>query len=237
MAAPVWRNEAERAFTLPSSDDSWPRRSPWSSARGGDGGVRRGACALHIEGNPDEWGAGELAEQDDLPPAPTGVVARPGNGRVMVFWDPVPDAMYYNLYFLTSKGVQIKYSDLTRPFASEEDFNPIIGVTKEKGNCIEGPSSPYSHDDLANGTCYHYVVTAVTSKGESPDSQEVMAIPDPYLLVMKFGRAGVDDGEFSSPTGIALDKEGSWLHPSYGVRAGRLFSTYHVSWKRRLFTG
>ncbi len=171
-------------------------------------GVRRGACALHIEGNPDEWGAGEVAEQDDLPPAPTGVVARPGNGRVMVFWDPVPDAMYYNLYFLTSKGVQIKYSDLTRPFASEEDFNPIIGVTKEKGNCIEGPSSPYSHDDLANGTCYHYVVTAVTSKGESPDSQEVMAIPDPYLLVMKFGRAGVDDGEFSSPTGIALDKEG-----------------------------
>ena len=31
------------------------------------------------------------------------------------------------------------------------------------------------HDDLANGTCYHYVVTVVTQKA-SPESQKVMAI-------------------------------------------------------------
>ncbi len=170
--------------------------------------VRFGGCALYAEGNPDEWGGGEAVGEDDLPPAPTGVLVKPGNGRAVLTWDPVPDAMYYNVYFLTSKGVQINYSDLTRPIAGEEDFNPVIGVTKEKGNCIEGPTSPYSHDDLANGTCYHYVVTAMTSKGESPESTEVMAIPAPYLLAMKFGKAGVDDGEFSSPTGIALDREG-----------------------------
>ena len=40
--------------------------------------------------------------------------------------------------------------------------------------------------------CYHYVVTVVTPKGESPESQEVMAIPSPYLLAMTYrtGRRG-----------------------------------------------
>lgn len=164
---------------------------------------------LRAEGNPDDWGAGDSTAEEELPPAPTGVVAKPGNGRIMISWDPVPDAMYYNLYFLTSKGVQITFSVLTRPIASPADFNPIIGVTKEKGNLIEGATSPYLHDDLANGTCYHYVVTVVTPNGESPESAEVMAIPAPYLLVMKIGQEGVDDGEFSSPTGIALDKDGN----------------------------
>ena len=67
----------------------------------------------------------------------------------------------------------IKPSELTRPSAGPEDFIPVIGVTKEKGNCIEGASSPYVHNDLANGTCYHYVVTAVTADGESPESEEI----------------------------------------------------------------
>ncbi|MGH7205259.1 MAG: 6-bladed beta-propeller [Nitrospiraceae bacterium] len=164
---------------------------------------------LQVEGNSGEWGAGEAIEEEKLPPAPTGVVAKPGNGRITIFWDPVPDSMYYNLYFLTSKGVQIKFSELTRPIASAADFNPVLGVTKEKGNCIEGAASPYVHDDLAAGTCYHYVVTVVTPDGESPGSAEVMAIPSPYLVVMKIGQEGVDDGEFKSPTGIALDSEGN----------------------------
>ncbi|MEK7267910.1 MAG: hypothetical protein AAB093_00765, partial [Nitrospirota bacterium] len=165
--------------------------------------------ALHAEGNPDEWGAGDSSAEEELPPAPTGVVAKPAHGRITVSWDPVPDAMYYNIYYLTSKGVQIKFSELTRPIASADDFNPVIGVTKEKGNLIEGATCPYVHDDLASGTCYHYVVTVVTPKGESPESAEVIAIPSPYLLVMKIGQAGVDDGEFNSPTGIALDKDGN----------------------------
>jgi DNA-binding beta-propeller fold protein YncE len=36
-----------------------------------------------------------------------------------------------------------------------------------------------------------------------------MAIPSPYLLAMSIGQEGVDEGEFSSPTGIALDKDGN----------------------------
>ncbi len=167
--------------------------------------------ALRAEAGPEEWGAGDsvIEEEEQPPPPPTGLTAKPGNGRVTLTWDPVPDAMYYNLYFMTSKGVQIKFSELTRPIAGPEDFKHTIGVTKEKGNCIEGATSPFVHDDLANGTCYHYVVTVVTPKGESPESQEVMAIPSPYLLAMQFGQEGVDDGEFSSPTGIALDNDGN----------------------------
>ncbi len=172
-------------------------------------GGHRGRMAAHAQGSPDEWGAGETLEEDELPPPPGNVVAKPGNGRVLLTWDAVPHAMYYNVYFMTSKGVQIKFSDLTRPIAGADDFAAKLGVSKEKGTCIEGPSSPYIHEDLANGTCYHYVVTVMTEKGESPESQEVMAVPSPYLLALSFGAEGVDDGEFSSPTGIALDKDGN----------------------------
>src|SRR5207245_2233844 len=56
--------------------------------------------------------------------------------------------------------------------------------------------------------CYHYVVTAVTKNGERPESEEVMGVPASYVCVMHFGTEGYDDGEFKSPTGIALDREG-----------------------------
>jgi tripartite motif-containing protein 71 len=165
---------------------------------------------LTVDGTLGEWGAGDsVAEEDELPLAPQNVRAKSSNGRVTITWDPVPDAMYYNLYFQTTKGVMIKPSDLTRPIASADDFKAVIGVKKDKATCVEGAQSPFVHDDLANGTCYHYVITVVTQKGESLESQEVMAIPSPYLLAMIIGGEGVDDGEFSSPTGITLDKDGN----------------------------
>jgi DNA-binding beta-propeller fold protein YncE len=163
---------------------------------------------LLAQGQTDEWGAGETTSEEQLLPPPANVAAKPGNGKITITWDPVPEAMYYNLYFLTNKGVQIKFSDLTRPIASADDFKPVMGVKKEKGTCIEGVTSPYVHDDLANSTCYYYVVTVVTPQGESPESTEVMAVPSPYLVVQAIGQEGVDDGEFKSPTGIALDKGG-----------------------------
>jgi len=163
---------------------------------------------LTIDGTQGEWGAGDsIAAEEELPPPPAHVAAKSENGRITITWDPVPEAMYYNLYFQTTKGVMIKPSELTRPIASDDDFKSVIGVNKEKGNCLEGAQSPFVHDDLANGTCYHYVVTVVTQKGESLESQEVMAIPSPYLLALSIGRGGVDDGEFNSPTGITLDKD------------------------------
>lgn len=169
----------------------------------------RSRLLLSAQSGLDEWGTGEVTAEEELPPAPANLKAQPGNGRVLLTWDPVPDAMYYNIYYMTTKGVQIKFSELTRPIAGPQDFKTKIGVTKEKGTCIEGPSSPYLHEDLANGTCYHYVVTVVTQKGESPESEEVMTIPSPYLVAQIIGCEGVDDGEFNSPTGVALDKDGN----------------------------
>lgn len=175
----------------------------------GDGDGEGSWRKLTVHGVSDEWGAGEATPGEELPPAPANVKAQPGNGRVLLTWDPVDGAMYYNVYYATSKGVQVKWSDLTRPIAGPNDFKTKIGVKKDKATCIEGPSSPYLHEDLANGTCYHYVVTVVTEQGESPESEEVMAIPSPYLVAQVFGCEGVDDGEFKSPTGIALDKDGT----------------------------
>ena len=78
---------------------------------------------LTVDGTVGEWGAGDsVAEEDELPLAPQNVRAKSSNGRVTITWDPVPDAMYYNLYFQTTKGVMIKPSDLTRPIASADDF-------------------------------------------------------------------------------------------------------------------
>ncbi len=82
-----------------------------------------------IDGTLGEWGAGDsIAAEEELPPPPANVAAKSGNGRVTITWDPVPDAMYYNLYFQTTKGVMIKFSDLTRPIAGDSTISkPSLG--------------------------------------------------------------------------------------------------------------
>ena len=102
-------------------------KKPWEN----DTQLLKG-IALYAQGNPDEWGAGDSVAEEELPAPPSNVVAKPGNGRNFITWDPVPEALYYNIYFLTTKGVQIKFSELTRPIAGPDDFNPIKGVKKEK---------------------------------------------------------------------------------------------------------
>jgi hypothetical protein len=163
---------------------------------------------LSVESVGEDWGAGKNQEAN-LPAAPTNLRTNPDHNRITISWDPAPQALYYNIYFMTTKGVQIKPCELSRPIASQEDFIPKVGITKDKANCIEGAISPYVHNDLANNFCYHYAISVVTEEGESPLSEEVMSIPSPYLAVMQIGCEGVDDGEFKSPTGIAVDKDGN----------------------------
>ncbi|HSF10031.1 MAG TPA: SMP-30/gluconolactonase/LRE family protein, partial [Nitrospirales bacterium] len=161
-----------------------------------------------VESGVEDWGAGQN-EDANIPQAPANLRAIPDHTRITLTWDPVPEALYYNVYFMTTKGVQIKPNELTRPVAGQEDFIPKVGITKEKANCIEGAISPYEHNDLANNFCYHYAISVVTEEGESLLSEEIMSIPSPYLPVMQIGCEGVDDGEFKSPTGIAIDKDGN----------------------------
>jgi fibronectin type 3 domain-containing protein len=108
--------------------------------------------------------SGESAESAEVgatpqvpaPGAPTGVTVTAGNGQVTISWSAVTNATSYNLYFSTSTG-----------------------VTKTTGTKITGVSSPYAHTALTNGTTYFYVVTAVSSAGESPESAQVLATPVP----------------------------------------------------------
>ena len=112
-------------------------------------------------------GAPEIRSRKKNPlPPPSNVIAKPGNGRNFTTWDPVPEALYYNIYFLTTKGVQIKFSELTRPIAGPDDLIPSR-VSRRRKETLSKAQPPFIHEDLANGTCYHYVVTVVTGRGKA----------------------------------------------------------------------
>jgi hypothetical protein len=87
------------------------------------------------------------------PPPPASLTASPGNAQVMLNWGASTGASSYNVKRSTTSG---------GPYT-------IIatGVT----------STSYSNTGLANGTTYHYVVSAVNSFGESPNSGQASATP------------------------------------------------------------
>jgi probable HAF family extracellular repeat protein len=87
------------------------------------------------------------------PPAPTGLTASPGISEVSLTWSYDPAVQYYNVKRATSSG------------------GPYVTLTSLVGN---------SHLDtgLTNGVRYYYVVSAVNSGGESPNSGEVSATPN-----------------------------------------------------------
>ncbi len=89
-----------------------------------------------------------------VPSAPTGVKAEPGNGLVKISWSEVSGATSYNIYWSTS-GV----------------------VSKTIGTKISEAANPYDHSSLSNGVTYKYVVAAVNAVGESAESSPVSAIP------------------------------------------------------------
>jgi hypothetical protein len=94
-----------------------------------------------------------------VPAAPKTVSASAGNAAVTILWESVPNADSYNVYWSKAAGVV--------PGAA--------GVTKiEKIT----PTS-YVHAGLTNGDKYYYVVTAVSTGGESVVSSEVSATPMP----------------------------------------------------------
>ena len=71
-------------------------------------------------------------------------------GQVTLQWDPVPNAISYNIYW---------------------DTNP--GVDKINGRKIENAMIPTTIRDLNAGTTYYFVVTAVNETGESETSKEI----------------------------------------------------------------
>src|SRR3989442_10368454 len=129
-------------------------------------------------------GGGTTAEQSDEPRAPRNVTVKIGDGKLTLDWEAVPDALFYNIYYKTTRGVTKEGKEFDRfqyDAVGAERFKTKIGVTKENGTLIDTAAPPYIHTDLANGMCYHYVVTAVTQNGERPEFGGVHGNPASYL--------------------------------------------------------
>lgn len=87
------------------------------------------------------------------PPAPDGLDARPGAGRIFLTWNPSPGATGYTLKRSTVDGSSYQ------PVATD-----LAGTT-----FIDTP--------LSVGTTYHYIVTATSTAGEGAKSAQASATP------------------------------------------------------------
>lgn len=87
-----------------------------------------------------------------IPAVPTGLIAIPASGQVLLSWNPSDGATHYNVKRSTTSG---------GPYT-----------------VIAGPTLPaYTDDDVVNGTTYYYVVSADGVLGESANSSEVSSNP------------------------------------------------------------
>jgi fibronectin type 3 domain-containing protein len=87
-----------------------------------------------------------------IPPAPTGLTAAPGNAEIGLIWSASTSATSYNVKRSTTSG---------GPYATVN--SPTV--------------TSYTDSGLTNGTPYYYVVSAVNSAGESSNSSQVSATP------------------------------------------------------------
>jgi cellulose 1,4-beta-cellobiosidase len=87
------------------------------------------------------------------PPAPTGLTASGGNAQVSLSWTGSAGATSYNVKRSTVSGGS--YSNIATGVAT----------------------TSYTDSTVTNGTTYYYVVSAVNSFGESPNSNQASATP------------------------------------------------------------
>ena len=87
-----------------------------------------------------------------LPPAPTNLLAAPGNNQIALSWTvSAGAASYYVKRSLTNGG---PYTVIGNPVTAN-----------------------YQDPSVANGTTYHYVVSAINGAGESANSAQLSAVP------------------------------------------------------------
>lgn len=89
--------------------------------------------------------------------APTGLTAAGSNGKVDLTWSSVEGAFSYNL---------------KRSLAQGGPYTQIENVT----------STNFTDNNVTNGNTYYYVVSVVTSTGESENSVEASGTPGEYLV-------------------------------------------------------
>ncbi len=101
--------------------------------------------------------------------APTGLSATIANHQTTLTWPVISSATGYNLYWSTT-------SDPT-----------IATATK-----IENASSPYVHSKLSNNINYYYILTAISSAGESFPSSIITAMPmQSVVYVNSYNRVNI----------------------------------------------
>ena len=92
----------------------------------------------------------------EVPSAPTGLQATPGDGRVTLFWDePLSDGGSLITGYKVYRGT----------------------TTANLGFLATSPYPWHNDQDLTNGVAYHYQVSAVNGAGESPRSEIASATP------------------------------------------------------------
>ena len=96
------------------------------------------------------------------PAAPRNIMASPGPKQVPLRWLSSHDAVGYLVKRSTTKG------------------GPYTTIAKVTGNS-------YTDSDVTNDTTYYYVVSAVNSVGESPNSPEDTATPRALMWNVTFG--------------------------------------------------
>jgi fibronectin type 3 domain-containing protein len=107
-----------------------------------------------VNGNGESTATTQASCTPSALPVPTGVALTPGYEQETIAWTAVPGAIYYNIYWSTTPG-----------------------VSKANGTRITHANSPYTQTGLIAGKAYYYVVTAVTSAGESKASAQVSSTP------------------------------------------------------------
>jgi hypothetical protein len=136
-----------------------------------------------------------LAEPDPAVDAPQNVVARPGNQRVELSWDPVQDAEAY----------VVKRSDTSGgPYNTSFDV-PVAGTT-------------YTDSPLPNGVTVFYIVAGKQFNQEGTASDEVSATP--ALGLITFKTLGTIRNNFTGQVGMVIQVGPSPL-PIVGL--GRIF--------------
>src|SRR5205823_5240685 len=118
--------------------------------------------AVNTSGESSNSGQVSATPQLGVPGAPTNVVATAGNGQVGLSWSASSGASSYNVKRSTTNG---------GPYTT-----------------VASPSTTsYTETGLTNGTTYYYVVSAVNTAGQSPNSGQVSATPAASTMLINYG--------------------------------------------------
>jgi hypothetical protein len=131
----------------------------------------------------------------------SGLTATPGNGQVALSWSPVSGATSYNVYYSTNPNVA--------PTA----VSNLVGTLSQMG--LTNTSTTIT--GLTNQTTWYFIVTAVTTNGESSPSTTVSAMPSSTST----------GGSGTGVTGVTATKVGTGqVTVSWGAVSGAI--SYNV---------